>query len=110
MNNNTYFTQSAQAACYAKLSDIVTDADAIQTASGWDLYHDDEYLGFCLDGELAELELSQTGVSFHRFPFRGFGRMLEASESIKEGGTPFLVHSETAYGKTSTLSFAIKCS
>jgi len=23
MNNNTYFTQSAQAACYAKLSDIV---------------------------------------------------------------------------------------
>ena len=74
MNKNTYFTQSAQAAGYAKLSDIVTDADAIQTASGWDIINnDDQFIGSVLDGELAELALS--GLKFHKFPFLGFGRL-----------------------------------
>ena len=50
------------------------DGDAIQTASGWDIVNNqDEFIGFILDGELAELELS--GLKFHKFPFRGSGRL-----------------------------------
>ena len=50
------------------------DGDAIQTASGWDIINnEDQFIGAVLDGELAELELS--GLTFHKFPFRGFGRL-----------------------------------
>jgi hypothetical protein len=50
------------------------DADAIQTAGGWDLINnDDQFIGHVLDAELVELELS--GLEFHKFPFRGFGRL-----------------------------------
>ena len=53
---------------------IKFDGDAIQTASGWDVFNNqDQFIGFVLDGELVELELS--GLRFHKFPFRGFGRM-----------------------------------
>jgi hypothetical protein len=50
------------------------NGDAVQTASGWDIINnDDQFIGFVLDGELVELELS--GLTFHKFPFRGFGRL-----------------------------------
>jgi hypothetical protein len=49
--------------------------DAVQTAAGWDIYQDDQYLGFCLDGEFATLKLDRPGVEYNEFPFRGFGRL-----------------------------------
>ena len=50
--------------------------DAVQTAAGWDIYHDDEYLGFfALMENSRTLKLDRPGVEYHEFPFRGFGRL-----------------------------------
>ncbi len=68
MNNNTILQQQAR-------NDWLDSFDgrAVQHAAGWDIYNnDDDFLGFVLDGELVEMELS--GLKFHKFPFRGFGR------------------------------------
>jgi hypothetical protein len=55
--------------------------EATQTAAGWDVFNaDDEFIGFVLDGELAELELS--GYSIKRRPFIGFGRLIQNPPSI----------------------------
>jgi hypothetical protein len=69
MNNHTYMAEYRR---NERLDSF--DGDAIQNAAGWDIVNNqDEFIGFVLDGELAELELS--GLTFHKFPFRGFGRL-----------------------------------
>ena len=74
MNKNTEFYKmvNAQNARNAYLDSF--DGEAFQAAGGWEIFNnDDDFLGFVLDGEFVELELS--GLKFHKFPFRGFGRL-----------------------------------
>ncbi len=50
------------------LDDTLNQIDAVRTRSGWDLYWEDDYVGFFLDGEFAELRLSRPEFTYRIFP------------------------------------------
>jgi hypothetical protein len=50
------------------LDDTMNQIDCVRIRSGWDLYHEDDYIGFFLDGELAELKLARPEFTYRIFP------------------------------------------
>ncbi len=50
------------------LDDVINQIDAIRISSGWDLYHEEDYIGFLLDGEFAELRQSNPEITYRIFP------------------------------------------
>jgi len=50
------------------LDDTLKQIDCIRTRAGWDLYHEEDYIGFFLDGEFAELKLARPEFTYRIFP------------------------------------------